>query len=395
MNKKVIVLTSLITAVAVFILSTLFYFSPLGSLFIGRFSDSASDFIKLIKIENLIKNNYTGNYNSRHLMDRALHTYVETLGDPYTDYLNSNEYEYLNSHLKGEYNGIGITVSASDGEILIKDVKDDSPAMNAGIMVGDILIAVNGTSYNAQTLSQAVDAIKSVKQGESINLTVSRNETPIDISVNIEKIEMVYVRQKMLEPSIGYIRLESFGQNIVQDFSESIQMLTSDGMQALILDLRSNPGGALESAVDVADLLIGEGTILTVRDKSGNEDIYTSDEGQLDMPIYVLINEESASASEVVAGALRDYDKAVLVGKKSFGKGVVQSVYGFGDGSGLRLTTAKYYTPSGECIQGTGIHPDIEVDLPEGMVYSYIDVNEADDTQLAAAINEIKNSLNN
>ena len=197
----------------------------------------------------------------------------------------------------------------------------------------------------------------------------------------------------MLSPVTGYIRLQSFGTGVGNLFKAKANELKKQGMKGLIIDLRSNPGGSLESAVEVGDFLLPEGKIITIKQKSGEEAVYKSDKSEIGIPMCVLINESSASASEVISGALSDHKKATLIGKKTYGKGVVQTLFELGDKTALRLTTAKYFTPSGECIDGIGIAPDIEVDLPEGMVFGQRDTEIENDTQLDAAIEEMNKLL--
>lgn len=395
MKKKLIIKTSLITAAFVFVASTLVYMTPGGMLFLAEISDRITDksHARFLKIERLIEKSYMGTYNEHALVDNGLHGYVRSLHDPYSDYLNYTEFTEFSSNIGGAYKGIGVTVENADGKITVGSVTLNSPAHKAGITKGDIILKVNGKAYSGDELSFAVDAIKKTNEKEKVVLTIERGGAVSDVDIVIEEIKIDYVSSKMLEDNIGYIRLTTFGKNADKDFEKSIKNLKEKGMKGLIIDLRSNPGGTLESAVGIADLLLPEGPVITVRNKSGKEEVYKSDKNEINLPMCVLINETSASASEVIAGAMRDFKKAVLIGKKTYGKGVVQSVYDLGDGSALRLTTAKYYTPSGECIQGTGINADIEVDLPEGVVFTQQDIEIQNDTQLEAAKREIKSKI--
>lgn len=395
MNKKSLVITVSITAVCVFILTTAFYLSPTGSLIFSHVSDTVSgkNYARFVQIGNLIDSKFMGPYTDHVLMDNALHMYVASLNDPYSAYFNKNEYEEFVGNLDGDYKGIGVTVSNTDGRILVSEVQKGSPAEKSGIQNGDIITAVNGTEYTGAALSEAVSAIRKTALGGRVKISIERNGNPIDIDVVIEEIKIELVSGRMLSPVTGYIRLQSFGTGVGNLFKAKANELKKQGMKGLIIDLRSNPGGSLESAVEVGDFLLPEGKIITIKQKSGEEAVYKSDKSEIGIPMCVLINESSASASEVISGALRDHKKATLIGKKTYGKGVVQTLFELGDKTALRLTTAKYFTPSGECIDGIGIAPDIEVDLPEGIVFGQRDTEIENDTQLNAAIEEMNKLL--
>ncbi len=391
MKNKQIILSCAATAVITAILTGFFYFSPLGITFVGGKIDSpmAKNFGKLMLIEKYIEDNYMGKYSPGIIADKAVHSYVKGLNDPYSAYFNSKEFEALSTQLGGEYKGIGVTVAPLEGRIVIAETAKDSPAKKAGIEAGDILLEVNGNEYNAETIDGATEAIKATKKGETVLLLIERDGREQEFTVTVDNISKNATEHQLLDGNIGYIYISSFVDGLGDEFKKALDDLESKGAKSLIIDLRNNPGGTLDSAVEVADILLGECTVVTVKNKAGNEEKYTSDKKETDLPIRVLINENSASASEVLSGALRDNKKATLVGKKTFGKGVVQSVVGFGDGSGLSLTIAKYYTPSGECINGIGINPDIDVDLPSGFEYTSGEVKKGD-TQLEAAVNSLK-----
>lgn len=392
MKKKPILITAVITALCVFLLTTYLYTTPAGTLVFSHLSDTVTgkNYAKFAQLEYLIENEYMGSYTDHVLMDNALHMYVASLNDPYSTFFNKSEYEEFSSGLEGDYRGIGVTVKNENGRILITNVQNNSPAQKGGILPGDILVKVNGTEYNGGQMSSAVSAIKKHSVGQSLTVTVERDGILKDFTIVIEDIKLELVSSKILENFIGYVRIQSFGNEVASLFKKNVEEMKEKGIKGLIIDLRSNPGGALTTAVEIGDYLIGEGELLTVRDKDGKEKVYKSKKGELELPMCVLINENSASASELVAGALRDYNKATLIGKKTYGKGVVQSVFDLGDETALRLTIAKYYTPSGECIHGKGISPDVEVGLPEGVSISQNDKEIKNDTQLDAAIEEMK-----
>ena len=395
MKKKTVLITAVVTALCVFLLTTLFYTTPAGTLVFSHLSDTVTgkNYAKFAQLEYLIENEYMGSYTDHVLMDNALHMYVASLGDPYSSFFNKSELEDFSSGLEGDYRGIGVTVKNENGRILVSNVQNNSPAQKGGILKDDILVKINGTEYAGSQLSEAVGAIKKHSVGDSLTVTVERGGILKDLTVVIEDIKLEFVSSKILENSIGYVRIQSFGNDVAPLFKKNVENMKEKGIKGLIIDLRSNPGGALTTAVEIGDYLIGEGTLLTIRDKDGKEKVYKSKKGELELPMCVLINEDSASASELVAGALRDYNKATLIGKKTYGKGVVQSVFDLGDNTALRLTIAKYYTPSGECIHEKGISPDIEIDLPEGVSISQNDKEIENDTQLDGAIKEMEKLL--
>jgi len=387
MKKKLILLTAIITAVVMIIITTCFYITPVGKVVYYKLLSLTDDVTlsKLAKAEYIIDREFMGEIDKNTLTDSALSGYVSALGDPYTGYLSANVYRNMTESMEGSYRGIGIACTIKDKQIVIKEVTEQSPAKNAGLEVGDIILSVNGKKYNGDTFSDALSAIKSTKEGKSVILGIKRGEETLEKEIKISRISRGYVEEKILDGYIGYIRIKTFGTDIAEDFEKAIKSIHDKKAESLIIDLRSNPGGSLESVVVTTDLLLGEGIITTVKAKDGDKEEYKSDKNEVDLPMCVLINSESASASEIMAGALKHYKKATLVGEKTFGKGVVQAIYEFGDGSALKLTVAKYFTPSGECIDGVGISPDIEVLMPDGMPVAEEKILTEEDVQLQRA----------
>jgi carboxyl-terminal processing protease len=246
-------------------------------------------------------------------------------------------------------------------------------------------------------MEDAVSVIRGGKAGTTVDIVIERGEEEIPYTIERGSISSESVSTEMLDNNIGLVRISSFNTNeegskedTYTEFKEKVEKLQSEGMEKMIIDLRDNPGGALDVVCNIADMIVPEGTITYMEYKDGKRETFKSDKNEMDIPIAVLINENSASASEVLTGCLKDYGKAVVVGKTSFGKGIVQSVYPFKDGSGISLTVAKYYSPNGVCIHGTGITPDIEVDMPaEFDNYYASSVPHESDTQLQAAIEEL------
>lgn len=393
MHNKKGMLTVAATALAVAFLTTVFYVTPVGKrvyAYILDKHDPGAQYLKFMQIESLIDNNYMGDFNKKQLSENAIGAYVDSIGDDYTTYLNTDSYSSMKKTLDGEYDGIGISISAKDGIIKIVSVKQNSPADAAGILKGDILVGVNGKEFNGESAAEAISEIQSVKNGDKVKITVERDGEKYEMLVEKKNIEMEYISSKMIDSEIGYIRIKTFGNNVEDDFKKNVENLKKSGMKMLIIDLRSNPGGLLDQAVKIADYLMPEGVITTVKEANGSTEEYKSDKNELDMKMCVLINSESASASEILSGALRDSKKAVLVGKNSYGKGIVQSIFDLSDGSALRVTVAKYYTPSGECIHKKGIAPDYDVDLPEGETISDFELDLKNDTQLNKAVEVLK-----
>ena len=393
MNQKHIAVTAILTAIIVFVLSGLFY----ARTFFGRMiyssisgSSVSSGYSKFLKIESMLDSRYMGDMDKESMMENAYGAYVASIGDPYTGYLDEKSYAKMKENLSGDYVGIGIEVRATEDKLLVSGVNPGSPAENAGILAGDFIISINSVSYTGAQINEAVDAIKSSPADEPVKIQLERDGAPIDVEVLRSEIEIDYITSKIIEDDIGYIRIKTFGNDILNEFEAALEELTQTGMKSLIIDLRSNPGGMLDQVVEMTDLLVPEGIITTVREKDGSVKEYKSGKDEISVPMCVLIDSGSASASEVMSGALRDYGKATLIGEKTFGKGVVQAIYEFGDDTAMRITVAKYYTPSGECIHGSGIKPDIEIALPEGEYISEFKDDIANDTQLQKAIEVLK-----
>lgn len=387
-NKKVVV-----TAVVTCVLTTAFYLTPAGDA-VRSFLEAASGKMtfsqKMDKMTNLIDKYYIGDYDKTLAEEDALSAYAYSLGDQYTMYIDKDNYSSMMESLGGDYQGIGVEVTISDGAINIVSVFENSPAQKAGMKIGDKIVAVDGETANADNYQESINKIKGVnaEEGDSdVVVTVERGGERIDMTVVRDTVSVDTVYSKVLNPNIGYIRITDFGQKTDVDFKNQLDRLTADGIKGLIIDLRNNPGGMLTTVVNIADELLPEGVILTVRDKSGKENQYKSDNDCMSVPLCVLINGNSASASEVLSGAIRDHGRGKLIGEKSFGKGVVQSIVEFGDGSAFKLTTAKYYTPSGECIDQTGIKPDIEVKLGDAASKKQIsELTLEEDEQLRTAL---------
>lgn len=313
--------------------------------------------------------------------------FVESLGDQYSAYYSADEYNSLKISTEGNYSGVGAVVQMdkNNGTISIVGIYEDSPAMEAGIKEEDVLVSVDKKNVTGVDLSKVASWMKG-EEGTKVELVVQRKGEKLTFEVERRKIELRSVGSKMLDNNIGYIRVISFEEATVGQFNEAVEKLVKDGMKGLIIDLRNNGGGVVESSISMLDRILPEGVVLSTKDKEGNTKVYHStNQKTLDVPLVVLINQNSASASEIFAGAIKDREAGTLVGMNSYGKGIVQTVFGLGDGSALKITTSEYYTPSGQNIHGKGIAPDIEVELPEE-VYEQGYTSEDSDTQLKKAV---------
>lgn len=397
-EKSKIVLTAAISVVVTAVLTanaTSYVTSRYGAILpLGK--NSLTD--KIGTINSFLDSMYLYDYDEEEMTESAVSSYVEAIGEPYTHYYTKAEFDEYNNVLRNEYTGIGVVVSVSENnEIEVVSTIDKSPAFNAGIKPRDILTEVDGVSYTGEQLTEAVTAIKSGKAGETVELTLKRESETIKLTVERSDIRMDSVSGEMLDDTMALVRISAFdapsetdGRDTSTEFKEVIERLKGEGMKKLILDLRDNPGGSLDAACNIADMLLGEGTITYMEYKDGSRKTFTSDADVLGIPMVVLINANSASASEVLTGALKDYSVATIIGTKSYGKGIVQSVFPLSDGSGMSMTIAKYYSPSGVCIHGVGVEPDINVDMPgEFREYYASTVPRDKDTQLQRAVLEL------
>ncbi len=311
-----------------------------------------------------VQKHYVEEVKTKDLIYGAIRGMLATL-DPHSAFMPPEVYKEVQVETKGEFGGVGIQIGIKDNQLTVIAPIDGTPAERAGIKAGDHIIKVDAESTKDMTLVDAVQKMRGPK-GTKVTLTIQREGAaePMAFVLTREIIKIESVRSKMLDGNIGYIRVTQFQDQTAKDVSAALRKLREQKMQSLILDLRNNPGGLLTSAVEVSEQFVGPNRLIVyIKTREGRKDDYVSHaKDQLDdYPIIVLANEGSASASEIVAGALQDWGRAVIVGVQTFGKGSVQTILPLGDGSGLRLTTAKYYTPKGRSIHGVGINPDIVI----------------------------------
>lgn len=365
-------------------------FKPQGTVTISREEyNRLKKYEKLEFILELFDAYYYEDVDVEEMLETAAAGLVVGVGDVYSNYFTKEDMVAFNEETEGEYAGIGcqLLADSTDQMITITRVFKGSPAESVGMRAGDKIVYVNDVYYSAYEMDAAVDVMRG-EPGTTVKITVVRGLETLDFDVPRQVIHINYVEHEILEGNIGYVMVYDFLGEAVKGFGEAIESFKEAGVRAMIIDLRNNGGGLLDASVQMADMILPAGRVVSMRDKMGNEDVMSIDNEYYDVPMVVLINGYSASASEILAGAIRDYGEGTLVGTTSFGKGVVQSVIDFPDGSGLKLTTARYYTPSGECIHEVGIAPHVLCDLDEDVVtkYGINNLPHEQDAQLQKAI---------
>ena len=322
--------------------------------------DSATSESKLQTILYIIKNYYYQDVDDQTLIDGVYAGIVESLDDPYSAYYTAEEYEDLMDTLTGNYAGIGALLqkNAETGEVAITKVYADTPAEKAGLQEGDIIVSADGNIATEEDLDVFVQHIRG-DEGTDVELVINREGEEMTVTCTRASISTPTVEHQMLDNNVGYIQVSQFTDGTYNDFVAAYEDLEAQGMTSVIFDMRNNGGGLLDSVVDILDYLLPEGTVVYTMDKAGNREDYTSDAATYkSIPMTVLVNGNTASAAEIFTGAIRDFDYGTIIGTQTFGKGIVQSTIPLTDGSAVKLTTQTYYTPSGECIHGTGITPD-------------------------------------
>ena len=312
------------------------------------------------------KLNYVEEVSDKKLIESAINGMLTSL-DPHSSYLDADSFNYMSEQTKGKFGGLGIEVTMDNGLVKVVSPIDDTPAAKAGIKAGDYITNINGETVVGMSLNDAVSKMRG-KVGEKVKLSIRRvNSKPIELTIKRQEIKIQSVKIEIKEDSIVYIRISSFTEDVDKSVSEAItkaKKKLKNKLLGIVIDVRNNPGGLLDQAVDVSDLFLEKGEIVSTRSRNEADTVkYMANEGDIakGLPIVVIVNDGSASASEIVAGALQDHKRAIILGEKSFGKGSVQTVIPLGKYGAMRLTTARYYTPSGRSIQAKGIEPDIEV----------------------------------
>lgn len=346
-------------------------------------------FSKLSSLDSTFENYYIGELDNNKILESVMDGYIQGTGDRYAEYMTSEEYvEFMNS-MSGNLTGIGITISYSEEQsaIEILRISEKSPAETVGLLIGDMILSVNSVSVEKDGPDAVVSELKG-EPGEMVSLTILRDGNTMDFSVVIENITAQAVYSRILADSnLAYVEITSFDLTTSEQFKTTIETLKKQNVQGFVFDLRNNPGGELRCIVEILDYLLPEGIIVRLLDAAGKETTYSSNSDCLDYPMAVIVNKGTASAAELFTAALKDYNKAVIVGQQTYGKGMIQSIIRMKDNSAVCISTGIYNPPFSENYEGVGITPDIVIALPE----EYQDINilkipEEDDTQLQEAI---------
>ena len=344
------------------------------------------------KYRRIIDKYYLGEIDEEALKEGAIKGYIEGLGDPYTEYISKDDMEEYLQDTMGNFVGIGIYMvnDTTTNRIMVLSPIEGSPAEKAGILPGDYIISINGEEFTGEENSIAAAKIKG-EEGTTVKLEILRDDQKLNFEIKRENIIVNPVKGEVLENNIGYIKFSSFDEQTAEEFKKKFEGLQQSNITSLIIDLRNNGGGLVDQALEIADYMVEKNSVLLYEvDKNGNEEVKKAKEDPIiNMPIVILVNKNTASSSEILAGALKDLGKAKIVGTTTYGKGVIQQLLTLPDGSGIKITAEKYLTPSKNEINKKGIEPDVVVELPE-TVENVLNVDRKDDTQLQKAIELLK-----
>lgn len=384
-----IIITALITSLVTIIVVNEKFASAINIKNIASGDGTTGIETALSSIRSILEDEYIGELDDEQMLEMAIKGYVAGVGDQYTVYYTPEEMNQEYDTAMGNYVGIGIymIVNYEEGTITVVEPMEGSPAEKAGLLAGDIITKVEGEEITPENVNEMSNKIKG-EEGTKVKLEIKRNEEIKEVEVERKKIEVSHIDSKMLEDNIAYIKISDFDGGTAKEFKENYETLKGQGAKSLIIDLRDNGGGVVDEAIDILEMICDkDSTLLIETDKDGNETVTKSEKNPtIDVPIKVLLNENTASASEILAGALKDNNKATIIGTKTYGKGVIQTLMRLSDGSGLKVTTAEYCTPNRNKINKIGIEPDIVVELPENVK----ELTDENDSQLQKAIEELK-----
>ncbi|MCI9015810.1 MAG: S41 family peptidase [Clostridia bacterium] len=360
-----VVMLIILVALITFILTSIFmykYFGE-GTRYLSVSPNDGGISTTLATFKKIIDQKFLGEIDDQKVLNETIKGYIKGLGDPYTEYLTKEEMQDFDADVMGNFVGIGVylTQDLQRNVVLILAPIPGSPAEGVGIQAGDIITKIDGESYTGEQLSEASSRIKG-EEGTKVKLEILRGETSLELEIIRQRVKINHVEGKVIENNIGYIKFNSFDEGCSEEFEEKLKELKEKNIQSLIIDIRNNGGGIVSEAIDIADLIVEkDSNLLITVDKNDKEEIRKAKkEPIINLPIILLTNESSASAAEILAGALKDNNKARIVGEKTYGKGVIQELLKLKDGSGLKITTNEYFTPNKNKINKVGIQPDIE-----------------------------------
>lgn len=392
-----IIMLVVLTVFLTFLLTTVYYTKKLGidgnTKYIMVQDESESIGATLQRFKTLIDSKFLGEVNEEDLKNGAIKGYIAGLNDEYTQYFTKEEMDEFYVDTMGNFDGIGIYMTSDTNTntiVIISPIKD-SPAHKAGLLPGDIINKVDGKSYSGEELDEASNAIKG-EIGTSVELEINRNGEVFTVNVTRENVKVNHVESKIIDGNIGYLEIASFDEGCGEEFLKKYNELKEQNITSLIIDLRNNPGGIVTEALDIAEYMVDKDALLLITmDKNNNKEEYRSEANGkvIDVPVVILVNENSASATEILAGALKDNNAARIIGTTTYGKGLIQELIRLTDGSGIKMTTNEYYTPNQNRINKVGITPDEIVELPEEFK-GELDIPEESDTQLQKAIEFLK-----
>lgn len=392
MNKKIslgmaVALMAIASAVAVaitMVASTATFNSKLANI-----NERQAIYEKITEINKIVRENYNGEIDESVLLDHISSGFTDGLGDTWAEYYTVQEYNDLKDDLSGKVVGIGVSYTKdTEGYARITTVYEDSPAMAAGLQKGDQIIKVGGTDV-LTAYQEALSAVKG-NAGTAVTLTYRRGGEETTVEMTRRKVTVPSVQLQMLESDIACIRITEFSSNTVGQFEKALSTAL-DRADGIIFDIRNNTGGTVKATAKILDMILPEGPIVSSTDKAGKTKVlYTSDSAEVDLPMVVLVNKNTASAAELFAAALRDYDKAKLVGSNTYGKGVMQDIYPLSDGSAIKITTAKFNPPKSDNFNGVGLKPDFVVDLSAEQEKQWYELDNTNDPQFIKALSVVK-----
>ena len=382
MSRRKIILGAVALVMATVVLTTSAFVYVLHV-----YAGDAASTLRLFRAMQIIKSRYVENTSADTLLTGAIKGMVSSLGDPHSIYMDPKMFKDFMVETEGSFGGVGIVLGAKEKVLTVVSPIEGTPGEKAGIKSGDSIIKINGQDTKTMALDEAVSKIRG-PEGTQVTLTILRGQDIRDYTLTRSNIQIKTVSGKMLPENIGYMRISMFNEQTNNEFVKKYQELEKEGMKAIILDLRDNPGGLLDECVKVANKFVPKGPVVSVVTRDGRRDTSTSNLEAVKYPCVVLVNGGSASASEIVAGAIQDTGAGTLIGTKTFGKGSVQTIMRLDGGAAIKLTIAKYYTPGGRSINGVGIEPDVKVELPEKL-----EGKEMKDTQLDKALEIVKSKM--